>query len=323
MPRVAAIDCGTNSLRLLIADVDVEKGELTEVLSDMVIVRLGQGVDKTGRFADEALSRTFEVVDLYGERCRAAGVEATRFVATSATRDASNRDEFLAGVESRMGIKPDVVSGEEEARLSFLGATRALDETHPGPFLVADLGGGSTELVLGMDSPEAEHSMDVGCVRMFERHAFSDPPTEAEIAAAVADIDAALDRAAEAVPLGSTRTLVGLAGTVTTVAAHALNLKTYDRERIHGCVFLIEEACAAASSLIGMTHDERAALGFMDPGRVDVIGAGALVWRQVMLRVETETMMAGGRLDTVVTSEHDILDGIAWDLATGASPTEG
>jgi exopolyphosphatase/guanosine-5'-triphosphate,3'-diphosphate pyrophosphatase len=317
MRRVASIDCGTNSLRLLIADVDVERGRLTEIHSDMVIVRLGQGVDRTGRLADEALSRTFEVVDQYGERCQAAGVEAMRFVATSATRDASNRDEFVSGVESRLGVTPDVISGEEEARLSFMGATRALDETHPGPFLIADLGGGSTELVLGTDEPEAEYSMDIGCVRMFERHAFSDPPTGGEIEAAVADIDAALDRAAEAVPLGKTRTLVGLAGTVTTVAAHALKLEAYDRERIHGSVFLIEEACAAASELTAMTHDERAALGFMDPGRVDVIGAGALVWRQVMVKVETETMLAGGRLDTVVVSEQDILDGIAWELAAG------
>jgi exopolyphosphatase/guanosine-5'-triphosphate,3'-diphosphate pyrophosphatase len=317
MRRVASIDCGTNSLRLLIADVDVERGRLTEVHSDMVIVRLGQGVDRTGRLAEEALVRTFEVVGQYGERCRAAGVEAMRFVATSATRDASNRDEFVSGVESRLGIVPDVISGEEEARLSFLGATRALDETHPGPFLVADLGGGSTELILGTDEPEAEHSMDVGCVRMFERHAFSDPPTDAEIDSATADIDAALDQAAKTVPLERTRTLIGLAGTVTTVAAHALDLEAYDRERIHGSVFLIEEACAAASELIAMTHDQRAALGFMDPGRVDVIGAGALVWRQVMTRVEAETMMAGGRLDTVVVSEHDILDGIAWELAAG------
>lgn len=315
MPRVASIDCGTNSLRLLVADVDLDLGKLTEVHSDMVIVRLGQGVDRTGRLSDQALERTFAVVDAYGERCRAAGVEAMRFVATSATRDASNRDEFVAGVRSRLGIVPDVITGEEEARLSFVGATRALDETHPGPFLVADLGGGSTELVLGVEGPEAECSMDVGCVRMFERHAFSDPPTDTEIEAAVADIDVELDRAAGVVPLGRARTLVGLAGTVTTVAAHALNLTAYDRERIDGSVFLLEEACAAASSLIGMTHDERAALGFMDPGRVDVIGAGALVWRQVMLRVEEETMMAGGRLDTVVVSEHDILDGIAWDLA--------
>ncbi len=317
MHRVASIDCGTNSLRLLIADVDVDRGKLTEVHSDMVIVRLGQGVDRTGRLADEALARTFEVVEQYGERCRASGVESMRFVATSATRDASNRDEFVSGVESLLGITPDVILGEEEARLSFLGATRALDETHPGPFLVADLGGGSTELVLGMDEPEAEYSMDVGCVRMFERHAFSDPPTDAEIEAAVADIDAALDQAAEAVPLGKTRTLVGLAGTVTTVAAHALKLEAYDRERIHGSVFLIEEACAAASELTAMTHDQRAALGFMDPGRVDVIGAGALVWRQVMVKVEMETVLAGGRLDTVVVSEQDILDGIAWELAEG------
>jgi exopolyphosphatase/guanosine-5'-triphosphate,3'-diphosphate pyrophosphatase len=317
MPRVASIDCGTNSLRLLIADVDIERGRLTELHSDMVIVRLGQGVDRTGRLAPEALKRTFEVVDQYGERCRAAGVEAMRFVATSATRDASNRDDFVSGVETRIGIVPEVISGEEEARLSFLGATQALDKTHPGPFLVADLGGGSTELVLGTDAPEAEYSMDVGCVRMFERHAFSDPPTDAEIEAAVADIDAALDQAARAVPLEKARTLIGLAGTVTTVAAHALKLEAYDRERIHGSEFLIEEACAAASELIAMTHDERAALGFMDPGRIDVIGAGALVWRQVMIRVEMETMLAGGRLDTVVVSEHDILDGIAWNLAAG------
>lgn len=317
MPRVAAIDCGTNSLRLLVADVDLAAGTLTDIEREMIVVRLGQGVDKSGRLSDEALARTFATTDDYASRCRRLGVEAIRFVATSATRDASNRQDFVDGIRRRMGVEPEVASGDEEAALAFRGATAALAGGHPAPYLVVDLGGGSTELALGTAAPEATASMDVGCVRMTERHLMADPPTADQIAAAVTDIRAALDRAATLVPLGKTRTLVGLSGSVTTVTAHALELESYQPDTLDGSVLAIDDAVAAADDLLGQTRESRANLGFMHPGRIDVIGAGALVWREVMLRVRRDVRAAGGELETVVTSEHDILDGIAWALAEG------
>jgi exopolyphosphatase/guanosine-5'-triphosphate,3'-diphosphate pyrophosphatase len=326
MTRVAAFDCGTNSLRLLIADVDSGQRILTDIVRDMTVVRLGQGVDKTGEFADEALERTFAATDAYAALCKEHGVEAIRFVATSATRDARNRDVFLEGVRSRLGVVPEVISGDEEARLSFIGATSVLDASHDAPFLVVDLGGGSTEVVLGTDGPVAAHSMDVGCVRMTERHLVSDPPEGDEIAAATVDIHAAIDEAFDGVPVERTRTLVGLAGSITTVTAHALGLHSYQREAINGAVLPIDAAIKACDELIHATHSSRAALGFMHPGRVDVIGAGALVWRTLMARVRTAVQDAGGELPHVVTSEHDILDGIAFSvaerssLATGVTP---
>ena len=313
MTRVAAIDCGTNSIRLLIADVT--DGSLTDVVRTMTVVRLGQGVDSTGAFAADALDRTFAAVDQYAAMCREHDVEAIRFVATSATRDATNRDVFLEGVRDRIGVIPEVITGEEEARLSFRGATSVLDASHDAPFLVIDLGGGSTEVVLGTDGPEAAHSMDVGCVRMTERHLVSDPPEADEIAAAVADIHRAIDAAFEGVPVERTRTLVGLAGSITTVTAHALGLHSYDRDRINGAVLSIDAAMAACDELLHATRSSRAALGFMHAGRVDVIGAGALVWHTLMGRVRTAVHDAGGELPHVVTSEHDILDGIAFSAA--------
>ena len=313
MTRVAAIDCGTNSIRLLIADVT--DGSLTDVVRTMTVVRLGQGVDSTGAFAADALDRTFAAVDQYAAMCREHDVEAIRFVATSATRDATNRDVFLEGVRDRIGVIPEVITGEEEARLSFCGATSVLDASHDAPFLVIDLGGGSTEVVLGTDGPEAAHSMDVGCVRMTERHLVSDPPEADEIAAAVADIHRAIDAAFEGVPVERTRTLVGLAGSITTVTAHALGLHSYDRDRINGAVLSIDAAMAACDELLHATRSSRAALGFMHAGRVDVIGAGALVWHTLMGRVRTAVHDAGGELPHVVTSEHDILDGIAFSAA--------
>lgn len=315
--RVAAIDCGTNSIRLLIADVDSATGTLTDVTRRMTVVRLGQGVDKTGEFAAEALERTFAATDEYAQACRDAGVERIRFVATSATRDARNRDVFLEGIRERLGVTPEVISGTEEAELSFRGAasvSSSLEGVH-APFLVVDLGGGSTELVLGSDGPEAAHSMDVGCVRMTERHLVSDPPSPEQIAAATADIHAAIDAASQEVPLGRVGTLIGLAGSVTTVTAHALRLDQYRPDAIHGAVLSIDDAIAACTELIEMTREERAALPFMHPGRIDVIGAGALVWRTVLMRVQEAARAAGGDLATVVTSEHDILDGIALSLA--------
>lgn len=316
--RVAAIDCGTNSIRLLVADVDPDAGTLVDLTRRMEVVRLGQGVDRTGRLAPEALERTLTVARRYADECRDLGVEATRFVATSASRDAENRQDFVDGVLDALGVEPEVVDGQEEARLSFRGATGVLAGKHPGPFLVVDLGGGSTELVLGTSEPEAAHSMDVGCVRMTERHLLTDPPTPAELLAAHADVAAALDTAAQIVPLGTAMTLVGLAGTVTTVTAHALRLPAYDPTAIDGAVLRVEEVLVACDDLMLRSHDERAALGFMHPGRVDVIGAGALVWHDVVTRVRDEVAAAGGALTEVVTSEHDILDGIAWSVAERA-----
>lgn len=313
MTRVAAIDCGTNSIRLLIADV--VEGRLTDIVRDMTVVRLGQGVDKTGEFAADALERTFAAADAYAQQCVAHGVEAIRFVATSATRDARNRDVFLEGIETRLGVTPEVISGQEEAALSFRGATSVLDASHDAPYLVVDLGGGSTEVVLGVQTPEAAHSMDVGCVRMTERHLVSDPPEPDEIAAAVADINAAIDVAFAGVPVERTRTLVGLAGSITTVTAHALGLHRYDSTRINGAVLPIDAAMASCDELIHASRSSRAAMGFMHPGRVDVIGAGALVWHTLMGRVRTAVREAGGELPHVVTSEHDILDGIAFSAA--------
>ncbi len=314
--RVAAIDCGTNSLRLLIADVDPAAGTLRDVTREMVVVRLGEGVDRTGIFAPEALERTFAAVDLYARTCREFGAEAIRFVATSASRDAANSELLVAGVQRHLGVVPEIISGDEEARLSFLGATGALADGHEGPFLVVDLGGGSTELVLGDCEPEHAHSMNVGCVRLVERHLSADPPGAREIEAAARDIREALDAALRDVPLTRARTLVGVAGTVTTITAHVLGLDAYRPERIDGSILRIDDAVAGADDLLMMTRVVRAKLPFMHPGRVDSIGAGALVWREVMLRVRREVEQEGGALDTVVTSEHDILDGIALALAS-------
>jgi exopolyphosphatase/guanosine-5'-triphosphate,3'-diphosphate pyrophosphatase len=312
--RVAAIDCGTNSIRLLVADVDAA-GNLTELDRRMEVVRLGQGVDRTGELAPEALERTLAATRQYAEAIEAAGVERVRFVATSATRDARNRDEFFDGVRSALGVGVEVITGAEEAQLSFRGATGAVAEAHAGPFLVVDLGGGSTELVLGTGSVDASVSMDVGSVRMTERHLHSDPPSAAEIAAARADVRAHLDDAARAVPLAKTATLVGLAGSITTVTAHALGLTEYRRERVNQAELPVQAVLDSCAALVGAPRAERAAMGFLHPGRVDVIAAGALVWSEVITRVAADVAAAGGALTSVVTSEHDILDGIALSMA--------
>jgi len=308
MTRAAAVDCGTNSIRLLVADVDPAAGTLAEVDRRMEIVRLGEGVDRTGVLSPAALARTFTACDAYAELIRSTGAERVRFVATSASRDVDNRDEFVAGVRHRLGVDPEVVTGDEEARLSFAGATRELlAGSDPRPFLVTDIGGGSTELVLGDTDVTAARSVDVGCVRMTERHLHDDPPTGQQVAAAGADVEAAVRHAGETVPLAEARTLVGLAGSVTTVAAMALDLPTYDRDRIHHSRISAGDVHDVARRLLAMTRAERAALPFMHPGRVDVIGAGALVLAVVLENV---------RVDDVLVSEHDILDGIAWSLVT-------
>jgi exopolyphosphatase / guanosine-5'-triphosphate,3'-diphosphate pyrophosphatase len=305
MTRVAALDCGTNSLRLLVADIDGTG--LSDVVRRMEIVRLGEGVDRTGRLSEAALERTFGVLDSYAEQIRSCDVERVRMVATSATRDAENRSVFVAGVRDRIGVEPDVVSGDGEAALSFEGATRELRGTAAfvAPYLVVDIGGGSTEFVTGAAQAEHAISVDIGCVRMTERHFASDPATPAQIDAATADITAAVDRALLAVPGKEAATLVGLAGSVTTVTALALGLDAYIPERIHHARVTYAQVAAVTAELLSMTSAQRLALGVMHPGRADVIGAGALVLRTIMER-------AG--LDAVVASEHDILDGIAWSL---------
>ena len=303
--RVAALDCGTNSLRLLVADVS--GGSLVDVDRCMEIVRLGEGVDRTGRFSDAALERTFTACDLYADVIARTGAERVRFVATSASRDVSNRDAFIAGVVDRLGVEPDVISGDEEAGLSFTGAVRGLDPLiAPAPRLVVDIGGGSTEFVLGDDAPAHAISVDIGCVRMTERHLQSDPPTPAEIDAAVRDIDDAVARAARAVPVGQARSLIGVAGSVTTVAAIALDLPAYDPAVLHGSVITAGQVDEVTSDLLRMPRAQRAALPVMHPGRVDVIAGGALVLRSILRCTGQES---------IVVSEHDILDGIAWALA--------
>lgn len=304
--RVAAVDCGTNSVRLLVADVDgMTKAD---VHREMRVVRLGQGVDRTGELAPEALERTRLALDDYAVTCRALGVERARMVATSATRDARNRSDFSEMVLAALGVAAEVVTGQEEAALSFDGATRDLDPAE-GPFLVMDVGGGSTELVLGIGSVLAASSVDVGCVRLTERHFADDPPTPAQVAAAEADIDAALDLVRQDVSVSRTRTAIGLAGSVTTVAALALGLQGYDAGRIHLSRIAAVDIAAVSQRLLTMTRSERASLPVMHPGRVDVIAAGALVLAVLVDRLG---------LSEVLVSEADILDGIAWSTATRA-----
>ena len=312
--RVGAIDCGTNSIRLLVADLDPVTGSLTDIVRSSEVVRLGQGVDRTGMLDPDALARTLAATGRYAGICRVEGVEAVRFVATSASRDARNAGDFVEGVRTAFGdfdVTPEVVSGDVEAQLSFVGATGDLRAAQlPGPYLVVDLGGGSTELVRGFDAVEAGRSLDVGSVRLTERHLHSDPPTVDEIDNATVDVELALTRAAEDVDLRGIGTVVGLAGSITTITAFVLDLPSYQPERIHLAELTVEDHQMACTRLLTMTRAERAALGFMHPGRVDVIGAGALVWQLVLARVASRS--PGVR---VVTSEHDILDGIALSLA--------
>jgi exopolyphosphatase / guanosine-5'-triphosphate,3'-diphosphate pyrophosphatase len=306
MTRVAAIDCGTNSIRLLVADLDPETGHFGELDRRMEIVRLGQGVDRTGRLAPEALKRTMAACRRYAEIVEEHGARRLRFAATSATRDAENRAEFVGGVRELLGVEPEVLTGEQEAELSFTGATRELAAAPlDRPFLVVDIGGGSTEFVLGDTHVQASRSVDIGCVRLTERHALSDPPTAAQVAAMRDDVHAALEEAARAVPLAESGTLVGLAGTVTTLAGVALKLDAYDPAAVHHSRLTAVQAAEISDRLLASTHAERAAIPVMHPGRVDVITAGALILREVMERT--------GAADVVV-SEHDILDGLAWSL---------
>jgi exopolyphosphatase/guanosine-5'-triphosphate,3'-diphosphate pyrophosphatase len=327
--RVAALDCGTNSLRLLVADIDTERATLTDVDRRMEIVRLGQGVDTTGRLAPEALDRTLGALSQYAKIISRLGAGAVRMVATSAARDAENSAEFVRRVHDVLGAEPEVFSGDEEARLSFTGATAELAGVRsvPPPYLVVDIGGGSTEFVLGRPRPPdgtgglgsgppaasevtAAVSVDIGCVRMTERHLRSDPPAPGEIAGATADIDTAIEHAAGKVAADEARTLVGLAGSVTTVAGIALDLPAYDAARLHHARIPAEQVHAVTKRLLSLTRAERAVIGVMHPGRVDVIGAGSLILDRIMARLG---------FAEVLVSEHDILDGIAWSIARSPS----
>ncbi|WP_371163849.1 exopolyphosphatase [Buchananella felis] len=373
MTRIAAIDCGTNSIRLLVSEVGAS-GRLTDVLREMRIVRLGHGVDATGMLDPAALERTFAAASDYGELMRGHGVEAARFVATSATRDAGNREVFVEGIRAALGLEPEVISGDEEATLSFTGALVAVGGASGGAGVddasapaappsqagllagagatggaegsaeagataragglagageraqgepqrtIVDIGGGSTELVRGTRAPEAAMSLDMGCVRMTERHLAASldaagRPSPAAVEAARADVRALLAPALESLQLGLTEELVGLAGSVTTLTAHALGLSRYDRSRINGARLSVEQVLESCQEMLASTRAQREAMGFMHPARLDVIGAGAIVWSEVVGGIARAVAARGGQLTHVVTSEHDILDGIALSVA--------
>jgi exopolyphosphatase/guanosine-5'-triphosphate,3'-diphosphate pyrophosphatase len=319
--RVAAIDCGTNSIRLLVAEPASDRAALVEIVRRMEIVRLGEGVDRTGRLSDAALERTAVALADYAQQIERLGAERIRMVATSASRDAENADAFRSMVYSTLGVLPEVVTGDEEARLSFTGAVANLPPELPGPYLVVDVGGGSTEFVVGSTGPGSGAgfgsggragatiagavSVDLGCVRMTERQLPGDPPTAAQIAAAQAEIEALVDGALAAVPATTARTLIGLAGSVTTIVGIALDLPEYRPERVHHARLGYAQLAKVTADLLAATRAERLAVPIMHPGRADVIGAGALIVRTILERCG---------FDELVASEHDILDGIAWSL---------
>ena len=304
--RVAAFDCGTNTLRLLIADLDAATGTSDEHVRELRFVRLGQDVDRTGRIAEESMARAFAALDEYAMLIAEYQPEVTRFCATSAARDAQNAAEFTDAVRMRIGVEVEIIGGDEEARASFDGATRVVRGGEE-PYLVLDIGGGSTELILGSADGRVhvEHSLDIGSVRLTERHLHDDPPTPEQVAAVEADIDAALDTCR--VDPGLAGTVVGVAGTVTTVAAGVLGLEAYDREQVHLARLDVAAVHGTIRDLVGMTVAERRGLGYKHPGRADVIGAGALILDRILRRTPVAT---------VTVSESDILDGIAWSCVT-------
>ncbi|WAC92680.1 Ppx/GppA phosphatase family protein [Mycobacterium sp. Aquia_213] len=310
--RAAGVDCGTNSIRLLIADVS--DGRLRDVHRETRIVRLGQGVDATGQFAPEAIERTRAALVDYADLMRTHGVEWVRMVATSAARDVSNRDVFFAMTADVLGgVLPgavaEVITGAEEAGLSFRGAVGELDSAR-GPFVVVDLGGGSTEIVLGVDQVVASYSADIGCVRLTERCLHSDPPTPEEVDAARQFVRQRLEPALRAVPVEGARTWVGLAGTMTTLSALAHNMTTYDVAAIHLSRVTGDDLMSVCETLIGMTRSQRLALPPMHEGRADVIGGGAIVVQEL-----ARELRARAGIDELTVSEHDILDGIVLSIA--------
>jgi exopolyphosphatase/guanosine-5'-triphosphate,3'-diphosphate pyrophosphatase len=304
MTRVAVVDIGTNSVRLLVADVESPSGPLTTIDRRMQITRLGQGVDAARRLAPDAIDRTATVLGEYGEAIEALGATRVRATATSAARDAENRDDFFTAAKAALGVEPELLSGEEEARLSFLGATTAL--TAPAPYLVVDIGGGSTEFVYGTTEPEALCSVDLGCVRVTEQWLHSDPPAPEELSNAVSAVRDHLADVEQAVPdLRDAQTLLGLAGTVTTVAAVEQGLP-YDRERIHH--FRLTRAAVedVFRTLALEPASERRHNPGLEPERVDVIVGGVIVLVSILRTFE---------FDEVLVSEDDILDGLARSLA--------
>lgn len=318
--RLGAVDVGTNSTRLLVGDV-VDGVMVAEHAREMVITRLGKGVDRSGRFDPAALARTLEVLADYAEVCRRLGVERRRVVATSATRDAADRQVFLAGVRELLGVEAEVLTGQAEAAATYRGATaggvRGGRDDRPDaaslggdePTLVVDIGGGSTEFIAGVGvTARAMVSLDIGCVRLFERHLYTDPPTAAEVAALRADVAAHLDRVGEVLDPAVAERVVGVAGTVTTVTAIALGLEAYDPRRIHLATVDAAQIAATAEKLAAMTVAERAALPVMAKGREDVIAAGALLLDELVRRFQ---------IQQVVASEADILDGVLLGLAEG------
>lgn len=320
---VAGIDCGTNSIRLMVARAD-DEGIHVEVPRIMRVVRLGQGIDETHRFADDALERTYAACREFAQVLERHPVDALRFVATSATRDAQNREAFEDTVEQILGVRPDVIAGTEEARLSFRGATSVVDSQAGGaaqpPYVVVDLGGGSTEVVLGGESDgkdcvRAAFSMNIGSVRMSERHLHSDPPTDEEIARATRDIDEHITEAFRTVPAGDARTIIGVSGTVTTMTGLALGLSSYDRRAVDGARVSIDDVCATDERIMRMSRAERAQYPVIHPGRIDVIGGGALVWTRVLRRIQQAAHEQGHDIGSYIASEHGLLDGIVRDLA--------
>ncbi len=303
--RVAAIDCGTNSIRLLISDVEGDRK--TDLLREMRIVRLGQDVDRTHHLDDEAVARTLGACREYAELIAMFGVTDIRFCATSAVRDADNADQFGDGVEGILGVRPRVLAGVDEARASFIGAAHDLGTDRT---LVVDIGGGSTEIVVGSgDEIEWSVSLDIGSVRLTERFLPGDPAPVNEVTECMDHVDSIIAPVLKSLaPIGS---FVGVAGTVTTVAAHSLALPSYDSEAIHLARLDLSDVSAACLSLVQMSVADRRALPFMHPGRADVIGAGALILDRLVALLPLET-------DTLIVSEHDILDGIAWDMVPSA-----
>ncbi|MFT8536801.1 Ppx/GppA phosphatase family protein [Bifidobacterium aquikefiri] len=321
---IAGVDCGTNSIRLMIAEVD-EHGLHVVTPRILRIIRLGQGVDKNRRFADDALQRAYAAVKEFADVLSRHHVDDLRFVATSATRDAANRNDFEDEVESILGVRPEVIPGSEEAALSFLGATATLhstqDQARPQPpYMVVDLGGGSTELVVGGDgnavpahNVRSGFSMNIGSVRMSERHLLADPPTEEQIEEATADIDAHIDEAFTHIPAQDVSTIIGVSGTVTTMSAIAMGCQSYDRHAVDGARINFDDAFEADDRILRMSREERGRVGAIHPGRIDVVGGGALIWTRVLTRVASAAATRGRHIDSFLASEHGLLDGIVLD----------
>jgi exopolyphosphatase/guanosine-5'-triphosphate,3'-diphosphate pyrophosphatase len=292
--NVAAVDIGTNSVRLLITD---DAGR--ELERSMRITRLGQGVDVSGELNPEAMARTVAVLETFGARIASLGAERVRAVATSAARDAKNSQLFFDAAARALGSRPEIASGEEEARLSFRGATQELSP-NDGPFLVVDIGGGSTEFVLGATEPEALISVQLGCVRMTERYLTSDPPALPELDACFAEVSRELGRVRNVVDVGRARRVIGLAGTVTALSALKLGLEHYDASRTHHSVLTRGDVEASFERLRVANVGARRKL-LAEPARAEVIVGGAAVLLAILREFA---------IDELLVSEHDILDGL-------------